>query len=119
MNRHSIRRKRKLAAPGSKRIHKGAQVMVICGDDLGKLGTVLAVEGPKVLVQGINMVKKHVKRSQENPKGSTILFEKPVHVSNLRICVNDKPVKLKSRVNAEGNRELYFMEGDTAVVYNK
>ncbi len=48
MNRNSIRRKRKLAAPGSKRIHKGEQVMVIAGNELGKLGTVLAVEGPKV-----------------------------------------------------------------------
>ena len=119
MNIKSIKRKRHFQSPGSKNVRKGDDVMAISGNFNGQTGKVLSVDGPKVVVQGLNLRTKHVKRSQLNPQGSMVKHEMPIHVSNLRVCVNGKPVKLKTRVNDKGERELYFMDGETAVFYRK
>ncbi|MBA3602254.1 MAG: 50S ribosomal protein L24 [Parachlamydiaceae bacterium] len=119
MNIKSIKRKRHFQADGSKKVRKGDEVMAISGNFNGEIGKVLSVDGPKVVVQGINLRTKHVKRSQLNSQGSMVKHEMPIHVSNVRVCVNGKPVKLKTRVNDKGDRELYFMDGETAVFYRK
>lgn len=119
MNSKSIKRKRLVQSDGSKKVRKGDQVMAIAGNHNGLTGTVLSVDGPKVVVQGLNLRTKHVKKSQLNPQGSMVKHEMPIHVSNLRVCVNGKPVKLKTRVNDSGDREYYFMDGETAVFYRK
>ncbi|MEW6743017.1 MAG: 50S ribosomal protein L24 [Planctomycetota bacterium] len=67
------------------RLKKGDPVVVIAGADKGKTGKVLRVlvaEG-KVVVQGINLVYKHVRRSQQNPQGGRIQREAPIDVSNV------------------------------------
>lgn len=93
----------------SKKIRKGDKVIVLAGNDRGQTGNVLRVLGDKVLVQGINIRKKHVKRSQGNPKGGIIEIEKPVHISNLRVCTEDnKPVKLYVRTDSKGQKGLYY-----------
>lgn len=93
----------------SKKIRKGDKVIVLSGNDRGQSGTVLKVMGDKAVVQGVNIRKKHVKRTQENPKGGFLDIERPVHLSNLQVCTQDnKPVKLKIRVDEHGNRALYY-----------
>lgn len=75
-----------------KKIRKGDKVVAIAGNDRGQTGTVLSVLGEKVVVQGINVRKKHVKRSQANQAGGIIEMEKPIHISNVKLCgQNDKP----------------------------
>ncbi|SHG11924.1 50S ribosomal protein L24 [Ornithinibacillus halophilus] len=66
-------------------VKKGDKVKVISGKDRGKEGTVLEAYPKKdrVLVEGINMVKKHAKPSQENPQGGILNQEAPIHVSNV------------------------------------
>ncbi|MBO8157478.1 MAG: 50S ribosomal protein L24 [Bacillaceae bacterium] len=66
-------------------VKKGDKVKVISGKDKGKTGTILEAYPKKerVLVEGINMVKKHAKPSQENPQGGIITMEAPIHVSNV------------------------------------
>ena len=68
------------------KIKKGDQVIVLSGDDKGKTGEVvkaLPQEG-KVVVQGINLVKRHQKPSQTNP-GGIVTKEAPLHVSNVAL----------------------------------
>ncbi len=66
-------------------VKKGDKVMVITGKDKGKTGVVLAAYPKKdrVLVEGVNVIKKHSKPSQANPQGGIINREAPVHVSNV------------------------------------
>ncbi|MFK9094894.1 50S ribosomal protein L24 [Bacillus salipaludis] len=66
-------------------VKKGDKVRVISGKDKGKTGVILASypKDSRVLVEGINIVKKHSKPSQVNPQGGIISFEAPIHVSNV------------------------------------
>ena len=68
------------------KIKKGDQVVVLSGDDKGKTGEVvkaMPAEG-KVVVQGVNLVKRHQKPSQTNP-GGIVTKEAPLHVSNVAL----------------------------------
>ncbi|PRO64646.1 50S ribosomal protein L24 [Alkalicoccus urumqiensis] len=68
-------------------VKKGDNVKIISGKDKGKEGKVLAAFPSKsrVLVEGVNMVKKHAKPSQANPQGGILNQEAPVHVSNVMV----------------------------------
>ncbi|MEZ7172025.1 50S ribosomal protein L24 [Sporosarcina sp. OR05] len=66
-------------------VKKGDKVMVITGKDKGKTGIILAAfpKKDRVLVEGINIVKKHTKPNQANPQGGIISQEAAIHVSNV------------------------------------
>ncbi|MCA1032773.1 50S ribosomal protein L24 [Bacillus timonensis] len=66
-------------------VKKGDKVQVISGKDKGKQGVILEAFPKKnrVLVEGVNIIKKHSKPSQANPQGGIISKEAPVHVSNV------------------------------------
>ncbi|CQR48512.1 50S ribosomal protein L24 [Paraliobacillus sp. PM-2] len=66
-------------------VKKGDKVQVISGKDKGKQGTILVAfpKKDRVLVEGVNMMKKHAKPSQDNPQGGIIEQEAPIHVSNV------------------------------------
>ncbi|WP_143287067.1 50S ribosomal protein L24 [Caenibacillus caldisaponilyticus] len=66
-------------------VKKGDKVQVISGKDKGKQGVILAAYPKKqrVLVEGVNIVKKHSKPTQANPQGGIIEQEAPIHVSNV------------------------------------
>ena len=68
------------------KIKKDEDVEVITGDDKGKTGKVLQVlpETNRVLVEGLNFVKKHMKKTQDNPQGGVFEKEAPIHISNLK-----------------------------------
>lgn len=68
-------------------VKKGDTVIVIAGKDKGKKGRVLAAYPKKerVLVEGINLVKKHTRPSQVNPQGGIVTQEAPIHVSNVSL----------------------------------
>jgi len=68
------------------RIKKGDMVQVIAGDDNGKTGKVLQVlaTGDRALVEGLNFVKKHMRKTQDNPQGGVFEKEAPIHLSNLK-----------------------------------
>lgn len=103
---------------GTKKIRKGDRVIAVSGNSRGLTGVVQSRKGDKVIVQGLNVRKKHLKRSQEAPQGRIIEMEKPIHVSNLRVCTEgDVPVKLKVRTNEQGDRQLVYKQGDQEVVY--
>lgn len=66
-------------------VKKGDKVQVISGKDKGKQGVILEAypSRDRVLVEGVNIVKKHSKPSQLNPQGGIIDMEAPIHVSNV------------------------------------
>ena len=100
-----------------KHIRNGDTVMAISGNNKGQTGVVMSCDNDRVLVQGLNMRKKCVKKSEQNPNGGIIDIEKPIHVSNLRICVGDEPVKLKTRSNKDGEKELYYIKDGKETLY--
>lgn len=66
-------------------VKKGDKVQVITGKDKGKQGVILEAfpKENRVIVEGVNIVKKHSKPSQLNPQGGIITKEAPIHVSNV------------------------------------
>jgi large subunit ribosomal protein L24 len=66
-------------------VKKNDEVVVIAGADRGKRGKIIAIEGKKqrVIVEGVHMIKKHMRKSQQNPQGAIVEREGTVHVSNV------------------------------------
>jgi large subunit ribosomal protein L24 len=96
----------------SKWIRKGDKVVVIAGNDKGKQGDVISRSDDRIVVQGINIRKKHVKRQQKAAGGGIIEMEMPLHISNVALCGSEgKPVKAKVRLSKNGTKELYYQEG--------
>lgn len=101
----------------TKKIRKGDNVLVISGNSRGKIGQVLRVLGEKIYVQGVNVRKKHV-RPTRTDKGGILEREMPLHVSNVKVCVNgDQPVKLHVKKINQKQRVLYYNQGSEEVVY--
>lgn len=67
-------------------VKKGDQVTVITGNHKGAAGKVLAVLPKKsqVLIEGVRLIKKHTRKSQDNPQGAIIEREGPIHISNVK-----------------------------------
>jgi large subunit ribosomal protein L24 len=67
-------------------VKKGDQVTVISGKEKGKSGKIIAVltEKQRVVVEGLQMIKKHTRKSQQNPNGAIIEREGSIHISNVK-----------------------------------
>jgi large subunit ribosomal protein L24 len=83
------------------RIKKNDYVQVISGKDAGKRGKILLVLNGKnkVVVEGINYIHRHTKKSQQNPQGAIIKKEAPLHASNVMLyCPHEqKPTRILYR----------------------
>lgn len=103
---------------GSKKIRKGDQVVVRAGNAKGLRGEVIGCRGDKVIVRGVNIAKKHVKKSKENPQGGTVEIERPIHVSNVCACdAEGKALNLRVETQADGCRALCYQKEDQKVVW--
>ncbi len=71
----------------AKRIKRGDEVVVISGEHKGRKGKVLEVDRVKnrVIVEGVNLVKRHERKTQDNPEGAIVEREAPVHYSNVML----------------------------------
>ena len=91
------------------KIRKGDRVKVISGNYKGTEGTVLSVEPAKnrVVVQGVNLRKRHRKPSAAVPEGGIVEFEAPIHASNVMLLdpKSGEPTRVRSAVGADGRRE--------------
>ena len=88
-------------------VKKGDQVEVISGNYRGSSGRILAVFPSKqrVLVEGVRIIKKHLRKSQDNPSGKIAEREGPIHISNVRLLEREKPEKgAKSEKDKKGKR---------------
>jgi large subunit ribosomal protein L24 len=66
-------------------VRKGDEVVVIAGSDKGKRGRIISVSPKKqrVIVEGARMIKKHMRKSQQNPQGAIVQREGTIHISNV------------------------------------
>jgi large subunit ribosomal protein L24 len=90
-------------------IRVGDTVEIITGNDRGQRGKVLKVdrESGKLVVEGVNRVYKHMRRSQRNPQGGRLSKEMPIQISNvLLVCPScNSPARTGVRVAADGAKE--------------
>ena len=84
-------------------VKKGDQVEVISGNFRGSSGKILEVfpRKQRVLIEGVRIIKKHLRKSQDNPSGKIAEREGPIHISNVKLIErNEKPVKEKKKKEA-------------------
>jgi large subunit ribosomal protein L24 len=86
-------------------------VEVVAGDDRGLRGKVLRVDRKAgvVVVEGVNRVYKHVRRSQKNPQGGRLSKEMPIQASNVMLVCPDtnQPTRVGIRYLPDGSKERY------------
>lgn len=96
-------------ANGTSRIVRGDRVRVIRGNHREAEGTVLRVlrKSNQVVIQGVNMRKRHARPTQANPEGGIITFEAPIHVSNVMLIepASGEPSRVRVRVEPDGLKE--------------
>ncbi len=98
------------------KIRKGDMVVVITGKDKGKTGTVLSVVGEKLVVEGINQAKKHVKANPNaNERGGIVAKNMPIHRSNVMLYDGTKASRVGIRVLKDGKRVRYYKSNDQLV----
>ncbi len=88
------------------------KVMVIRGRDKGKKGEIVAVlpKENQVVVEGINVVKKHTKPNAKTPRGGIVELAKPLDAAKVMILdpATGKPARIGYKVDAKGNKERVF-----------
>ena len=93
------------------RIKVNDTVEVITGESVGVRGIVLEVnhQSGKVLVEGVNKVFKHVRRSQRNPQGGRLEKEMPIDASNVQLVCTDcsQPTRLGYRFTDDGEKQRF------------
>jgi large subunit ribosomal protein L24 len=96
-------------------VKKGDTVQIITGDHKGATGRVLRVDPDKnmVVVQGQNIVKKHVRPSRRNPQGGRIGVEQPVHISNVLPLSpkSSKGARVHYALNEDGSKKRVTVDG--------
>ncbi|MGE0608518.1 MAG: 50S ribosomal protein L24 [Pirellulales bacterium] len=92
-------------------IRVGDMVEVLCGDDRGRQAKVLKVDRAlgKLVVEGVNRVFKHMRRSQRNPQGGRLSKEMPIQLSNVLIVCPacSKASRTGARVTSDGVKERF------------
>ena len=100
------------------RIRKGDEVVVVAGKDKGRRGTVLDVAGDRVLVEGVNIARKHQKGNpQAGVEGGIVSIAMPLHTSNLMLFnpVTKKGDRVGYKVLEDGKRVRYFRSNGEVV----
>lgn len=98
-------------------VKKGDTVKVISGNNKGKEGKIslMLVEDQKAIVEGVNLVTKHLKPTAQNPNGSIVKKEAPIHISNLMVVdpSNGQPTRIGRKLNKEGKLQRFSKKTNT------
>ncbi|MEZ4104035.1 MAG: 50S ribosomal protein L24 [Candidatus Paceibacterota bacterium] len=88
------------------KIRKGDTVKIITGKDKGKTGSVLLAlpETEQVIIEGVNVVKRHQKNRRTRSQGQIIEKSLPIHVSNVSLMEGDKTVRVGYTFEGEGEK---------------
>ena len=94
-------------------------VEVIAGDECGERGKVLQIDrkAQRVLVEGVNRVYKHVRRTQKNPQGGRLSKEMPIRMSNVAlVCPScNAATRVGARVTEDGGKERFCRKCDASI----
>jgi large subunit ribosomal protein L24 len=97
------------APPVKMQIRSGDRVRVMRGNERGKEGTVLRVDREKnrVVVEGVNLRKRHMRPSALNPEGGIITFEAPMSASNVMLLdpASGEPTRVRAQTGEDGTKE--------------
>jgi large subunit ribosomal protein L24 len=100
-------------------IRRGDRVKVISGNDKGAEGTVIRVDREKnrVVVQGVNVRKRHRKPSATVPEGGIVEFEAPIHASNVMLLdpKSGEPTRVRSGQGTDGQRERIAVKSGQSI----
>ena len=99
------------------KIKKGDTVQVTTGNDAGKAGRVIKVylDKDRIIVEGVNIVKKHARPTQDNPQGGIIEKESSIHISNIMLVVGGKPTRVGFR-SLENGKKVKFAKSTGEVI---
>jgi large subunit ribosomal protein L24 len=90
-------------------VRSGDRVKVIRGNFAGMEGNVLRVltKENRIVVEGVNLRKRHTRPSQQNPEGGIITFEAPIHASNVMLIdpSTGEPTRIRQRIEPDGTKE--------------
>jgi len=102
---------------GKLKIKTGDTVRVITGDHKGSEGKVLSVfsDKNKAIVEGVNMIKKHMKPNAQNPQGGIVEKEAAIHISNLSIF-NSKGESSRVGYKIEDGKKVRFTKKSNEVI---
>jgi len=91
------------------KIKKGDTVQIISGNEAGKSGRVIKVFPlkDKIVVEGLNMVKKHARPTQDNPQGGIIEKEAAIHISNVMFISGGRPTRIGYKTLDDGRKVKY------------
>jgi len=99
------------------KIKKGDTIQVTTGNDAGKTGRVIKVylDKDRVVVEGVNIVKKHARPTQDNPQGGIIEKESSIHISNIMLVVGGKPTRVGFK-SLENGKKVKFAKSTGEVI---
>ena len=110
------KRRKKNVATHKMTIRKGDRVRVMRGNAAGTEGTVLRVlpQENKVVVEGVNQRKRHMRPTQDNPEGGIVTFEAPIHASNVMLIdpKTGEPTRVKRNRTPQGDLERLSKSGN-------
>jgi large subunit ribosomal protein L24 len=88
-------------------VKKGDQVEVISGNFRGSSGKILEVlhRKERVLVEGVRIIKKHLRKSQDNPSGKISEREGPIHISNVKLIEREKKTEKKPKKEKKSEKK--------------
>ena len=88
------------------KLKTGDKVVVVSGSNKGKEGKITKILDNKVIIEGVNIVKKHLKPKNNNGTGEIIEMEAPIHVSNVMLSdpKTKKPTKVKIEKDSKGKK---------------
>ncbi|HMB00048.1 MAG TPA: 50S ribosomal protein L24 [Spirochaetota bacterium] len=100
------------------KLKKGDPVVVIAGKEKGKQGKILDIlrHQEKVLVEGINIVKKTIKKTQENPSGGITSREAPVHISNVMYYEADSGKGVRLGIKNDDKKRVRYSKASGATI---
>jgi len=88
------------------KLRKGDSVQIVSGNDKGKVGRIIKVypTRERLVVEGVNMVKKHARPTQDNPQGGILEKEAAIHISNVMLMADGKPTKVGFKTLEDGKK---------------
>ncbi|GAB4140605.1 MAG: 50S ribosomal protein L24 [Patescibacteria group bacterium] len=91
-------------------VKKGDKVKVLSGKDKGKISDVIKVlpKDGKVVVEGVNVLKRHSRKTQKNPQGGIVSIIKPIDASNVQLIhsKSGKPSRISKKI--DGDKKIRF-----------
>ena len=100
-----------------KLLNTGDEVVVIAGNDRGRTGKIVRKMNDRVVIEGVNVRKKHIKKTQENQTGQILDMECPIHISNVMPFADGKGRKLRAHKEEGKEKEVYYLDNKKKVLF--